>query len=92
MTNSFSATPFFISRPAVAVQMTSTSYSIAAATDAWKIGAPSSSPLRGSVLAITITSFFAMASSTRGGDCDWTLRDSARSEALARGFAYISDF
>jgi hypothetical protein len=30
---------------------------MAAATVAWKIGAPSSSPLRGSVFAITITSF-----------------------------------
>jgi len=32
----------------------------AAATEAWKIGAPSSSPLRGSVFAITMTSFLAI--------------------------------
>ena len=63
-TKRFSATPFFIRRPAVAVQMTSTSYSIAAATDAWKMGAPSSSPLRGSVFASTISSFFAMGRSS----------------------------
>ena len=38
------------------MQITSTSYSIAAATVAWKIGAPSSSPLRGSVFAMTMIS------------------------------------
>jgi hypothetical protein len=38
---------------------------MAAATEAWKIGAPSSSPFRGSVLAMTMTSFFGTATSSR---------------------------
>ncbi len=68
LTTSFSATPFFMSRPEVAVQMTSTSYSIAAATVAWKIGAPSSSPLRGSVFAMTMMSFPDMLDPPLGDD------------------------
>ena len=55
------------------MQTTSTSYSIAAATVAWKIGAPSSSPLRGSVLAITITSLRAISSHPSVSDHCWEI-------------------